>query len=314
MSILTASHPSTVLPTAPAASAPECVRRRTDSLLLACLLLAGLPGGAVAASLSAQTRVSAFDAGDNWLNDICFDYSGSGSFTQCQGSYGYYGTNNPGADLNYNATATADYGVLSVYGGSSTSNPGSAGAPEFLEAEYISTQGTATFRDQWTITGGTAGSTGTLQLSFDVTGSYMSGMIDTGLSYGLSLYNFTTGVYASDNQLPNYTGVLTTQFTFDETVDFMVSLLGGSTLWNLSEGGYDGQSSYLDMSHTALMDAIVVMDSNGDVVPFNLVTSSNAALFTELAPAAVPVPAALPLLVSGLLGLTVVSRRRSLRS
>lgn len=281
------------------------------NLLVIGMLMAQPYAGAFAASVSAQTSVAAYDMNDNWLTDICFNYSGSGALTQCQGSYSYYGTNNPGSDLNYIATAAADYGVLSVYGASSTSKPGSAGSPEFLEPEYITTRGTASFRDQWTITGGTNGTTGTLQLSFDVTGSYFSGMVDTGLSFGLSLFNFTTGVYASHNQLPNYTGVLTTQFTYGTPIDFIVSLLGGSTMWSLSEGGYDGQNSYIDMSHTALMNAIVVKDGNGNAVPFNMSTSSGAALFDDLAPAAVPLPAAFYLLVAGLMSLIGLARRSS---
>lgn len=95
----------------------------------------------------------------------------------------------------------------------------------------------------------------------------------------------------------NTIGTLTTQFIFGTPFDFTVNLSAGSTLWNLSQGGYDGLTSFMDLSHTAMMNAIVVQDGEGGVIPFTLATDSNAMLFSELAPPAGPVPASLPLLL-----------------
>jgi len=143
-------------------------------------------------------------------------------------------------------------------------------------------------------------------LNFDITGSYDSN-VDAGLIFGFGLNNYTKSIYVSDNQLPDYTGILTTEFTFGEEFDFSVYLTGGSLLYNLNMGGYDGQTSYLGMS--AIMSAIVVKDSFGNVIPFSLSTASGAALFNELA-TTVPIPAAIWLFGSGLLGLLGISRRK----
>jgi hypothetical protein len=110
-----------------------------------------------------------------------------------------------------------------------------------------------------------------------------------------------------DSQLPDYTSILSTELIFGEEFDFSVNLSGGSGLSNLTMGGYDGQTSYLGMS--AKMSSIVVKDSFGNVIPFSLSTASGAALFNELA-TAVPIPAAIWLFGSGLLGLIGIARSK----
>jgi hypothetical protein len=139
-------------------------------------------------------------------------------------------------------------------------------------------------------------------------------MVDTGVSRSLTLANCGTescslngddSPFNTGSWFPPYTALLTTTFTFGEILDFAVFLSGGSQLWNLNNGGYDGQSSFMDLSNTAVMEAIVVKDSGGTVVPsFGLSTDSGAPIFDNLAPAVVPVPAAVWLFGSalGLLG------------
>jgi hypothetical protein len=282
-------------------------RSWATAAVVAALLLAAPAGGALAAPvLFSQASVSAFDADDQPLGPfICF------SATDCQGTHAF-----AGSTLNYHATATAGYGVLKVSGASSIDR---AGPPSGTDGpSYTSTQGVASFRDQWTITGAPAGTTGTLLLSFDVTGSYDFSQVNTGVSFGLGLQNIGASLFSSDNELPPYTGQVSTTFTFGQALDFRVSLVGGSQLRSLEGGGYDGQSSFMDMSNTAVLDAIVVKDAAGNVIPFGLTTASGASLFADLVPStSVPEPATLvlALLGGGLLGAgrALVRRRERAR-
>jgi hypothetical protein len=272
------------------------------------LLLVGYQSGVSAASVMTGAHVVPFDIDNNPLGFICPSYVFGTSPPPplppaCHGTYAIPGS---ASTLTYDASASADYGTLQVFAQSSISlTAAGSGGPE-----YIITWGIAEFRDQWTINGGTAGTTGTLELSFDITGSYDSN-IDASQGSAIFLQNYTKSMFVDDvlihDQFPDYTSILSTEFTFGEEFDFMVHLDGSSILLNLSMGGYDGQTSYIDMS--AIMSSIVVKDSFGNVIPFSLSTASGAALFDDLA-ATVPIPAAIWLFGSGLLGLVGVSRRK----
>jgi len=105
--------------------------------------------------------------------------------------------------------------------------------------------------------------------------------------------------------------VLTTSFTFGTPLDLMVSLQAGSIMWDLGKNS----SSYFDFSNTAIMNAIVVKDAGGNVIPFDLTPGSDAPLIRELAPGtpsnAIPEPGTLGLLSLGLLGLAAARRKRA---
>jgi hypothetical protein len=243
-------------------------------------------------------------------SSACFSYSSAGSTVGCSGS-----TTTPttGATLNYLTTATADYGVLKAGGTSSIT--GASGIAN--TTDYSSSYGQAYFADSWTITGGTG--TGTLELQFALDGTYDFSQIGAGLVAGFSLVNLDN--YSYSNGTPAFlsgsgsisnTVLLTTTFTFGTPVDFLVSLTAGSNLYNL--GG--NISSSLDLSETARMNAIIVKDASGNVVPFDLSTGSDAALFQDLAPgiptSTVPEPPSLALFASmlALLGLLFGARAR----
>jgi len=267
------------------------------------LLLVGYQSGVSAASVSTSAVVIPFDIDNNPLGFICPTNlpSPTPPPPACHGTYAIPGSV---STLTYDASASADYGTLQVFAQSSISlSTAGSGGPE-----YIVTSTSASFRDQWTISGGTAGTTGTMELSFDITGSYDNN-IDASQGSAIYLQNYTKGMFVDDvqihDQFPDYTSFLSTEFTFGEELDFGVHLNGSSVLLNLSMGGYDGQTSYLDMS--AIMSAIIVKDSFGNVIPFSLTTASGAALFNELA-TAVPIPAAIWLFSSGLLGLAGIAR------
>jgi len=270
-------------------------------------------GAVAAASLQSQGNVRFFDAGDNQISSPCFAFSAAGALVGCSGGAAVAGTP---ATLNYLTSAEADYGVLKVSGQSSIANPAPAGT---AAAAYSSSVGSATFRDQWTITGLPNGTSGTLQLLFSLTGDFDFSQVGAGVTTGFSLFNFTNSSSSSDPPTLvgnvgtiNDIGLLTTSFVFGNVFDFQVSLTGGSNIFNLVNGGANGLSSYMDLANTAVMNAIVVRNAQGSVVPFNLATSSNANLFNDLAPGipptGIPEPPLTALLFAAF-ALAVTSRR-----
>lgn len=239
------------------------------------------------------------------LSQPCFNATNTAGVTE--GCSGTATTPSTGATLNYNATATADYGILKAGGSSYTTN--APGATPGATANYSSSGGTAAFADSWLITGGTG--TGTLVLQFALDGYYNQTDLYSGLQTGLSLYNYnnSTGSVQSPSYVTgssaaisgNYT--LSTDFTFGTPLDFQVSLTANSNLFDLA----NNISSSIDLSNTAQMNAIVVKDSNGNVIPFFLQTTSGGSLFSTLAPSPsptnVPEPSALSLMAVALAGL-----------
>ena len=252
---------------------------------------------------------------------ILGDYSYCFNSSACQGSTPY-STNpafssNPylGSLYSYNATALADYGVLKVSSASSTNGP------LFMQAAHTDPDGNtildtlntltadamAAFRDQWTITGMPSGTTGTLQLAFGITGS-ASGFTNRSLTYSNVAANGTrTLVSSSGIPLPG-TATLSAPFTFGTPFTFEVALNAGTLL---GQNYLDAQSASIDLSHTVLLNAILVKDSAGNIIPFGLSAGSSATIFNDLVPAAVPVPAAVWLFGSGLVGLFGLARRRA---
>lgn len=266
----------------------------------------------MAASVSANTVVRAFDVNDNQLGgDVCFTFSGTGAANGCQDTYGFLDS-----AIDYTAFGSADYGVVKVSGASEVT--GTPSGTQSGDMHYLTTVGSALFRDQWTITGMPNGTSGTLQLSFNITGSYDFSDVNSGLQSGFSMFVFGSGGVSPSPSFPiigssgmlDYTATFTTPFTYGTPLDFQIALTGGSVLYFLENGGYTGQSSFFDLSNTAVMNAIIVKDAGGDIVPFTLNTESGSTLFNELAPSPVPVPAAAWLFGSGLLGLVGLGRTR----
>jgi hypothetical protein len=296
------------------------MKRKAKYVLVACAAALGawpLDANATAITpyLGSQAYVAFYDSNtDSQVGgSACSSFSSSpGTTTGCSGSTA---TPSTGATLNYLSTATADYGVLKAGGSSSIS--GASGTPNMTN--YSSAYGQAYFADSWTITGGTG--TGTLKLQFALDGSYDFHQVGSGLTAGFGLVNLDDHSYSSGT--PTFTSggpgtiantvVLSTTFTFGTAVDFLVSLTAGSNLYDLG----NDISSYLDLSNTALMTAIIVQDANGNVIPFNLSTGSGAPLFSQLAPGTpvtpVPEPSSLALFGAGLAALLGLALGRSRR-
>jgi hypothetical protein len=286
---------------------------RSKRLLIASIaVFGGLPFGANATvftpNVGETATVTYFNESTNAVvSSACSQGSTvPGTTVGCTGTST---TPTAGSTLSYSDTATADYGVLKA-GGTSTIS-GANGVPN--TTDDAATVGQAFFEDAWTLTGGTG--TGTLQLLFHLDGSY--NFCSAGAQEGFSLIplNGTGGSSSSVNLVSGCsntiaeTAVLTTTFTFGSPLDFLVTLEAGSVQFNLGQNG----TSFFDLQDTATMTSIVVDNSAGAPIPFDLSTASGAPLFSELAPSAptsVPEPASLALFAPALLGLGFLVRRR----
>jgi hypothetical protein len=250
----------------------------------------------------------------------CYD-SGATGAQSCQGAaagYGYDVDNYVpfsfnGQLVSYDAVATSDFGVLKAKAEISIPGPladwekqfvsGISGQFETFYRSSVSAQADASFRDQWTISGQPDGTPGTLQLSFDISGS------ETG-NANASLWALReSGSYYSDsaNLSPGTTQTVEIPFIYGTPLDFSVVLYTEASLY---VGSQTGQAVTADYSQTALLSALAVVDGVGNAVPFSLVTASNTALFNELA-APVPLPGAIWLFGCGILGLIGVARGTS---
>jgi hypothetical protein len=253
-----------------------------------------------AATLQTATQLGLYDTNGNGLAGGCYSTN-----SNCSGAYSF-----AGSTANYSTFSSADYGILKSAGSVSISRPAGpagSGGPYQISAFAVSR-----FEDQWTIGGATPGTTGHLTLQFSITGDYGNSGVGTGYSYGLYLRTFTPFHDSTDNQLPSYTGSVSADFTFGTALDFEVGLIAGGNLYNLQNGGTNGQFAFLDMSHTAMISGATVTDANGNVIPFTLQTASNSANFQGLgAAAATPEPSTFVLLAGA--GLTfAMFRKRTL--
>jgi hypothetical protein len=271
-----------------------------------------LPFGAhatvITPSANSEGDVEFSTSGNVFVSSPCFEYSASGATVGCSGT----AATPSSTTLTYSTTATADYGVLKAGGKSSISGGGTP--PGADTADYSSSYGEAYFEDSWTITGGTG--TGTLELQFALDGTYNLCTIGSGSVTGFDLTNLDNFSSSGASLISGCSGTtsttvtLTTGFTFGTPLDFEVDLLAGSNLYNLA----DNVSSNVDFSDTASMNAIIVENADGTVIPFDLSTSSGAPLFSQLAPgipsSSVPEPSSLALFGAGLLALTGFSAMR----
>lgn len=291
----------------PVFSKPAGVDRVVLHAAAASLVLAGLAAPLQAASLFSLSEVYPTfpDAEDYEL--LCEDAGASQS--SCTGTYAF-----EGSELNYQTSAESQFGVLKAAGAASIIRTGDSSGLS-TGPESFDVFSSSSFRDQWTISGLPAGSTGTLSLAFQLTGAWDFGSANAGISNSFGMFVYGQGSidadplsFGGDSGLLSQTVILETPFTFGTEIDFSVFLGAGSFLYDLQDGGFDGQGSFLDLSNTAVMTAIVVADSEGNILPaFSLSTSSGAELFDGLA--VVPVPAALPLFLSSLAGLVFWRRR-----
>jgi len=214
--------------------------------------------------------------------------------------------------LDYSTTETADFGVLKAFASATLSVPGPGTTTSSIT--QIDVEGTAGYRDQWTIVGTPAesGAVGTVILTFTLTGNFTSSspgslasaFLITGLCPG-GVCSFGGGASADAFGPGAYQ--VTVPFIFGETLDYEFLLEADATLFGLANGGTNGDSATVDLSETAQLTGITVMDG-GTAVPFTLTTASDSPNYDA---ALAPEPASMWLLAAGLLGFGVIRSQRS---
>lgn len=247
--------------------------------------------------------------------------SGSGTFYQ----------------VDYSSKGSATYGTLKT-SSSLTFTPGvpdpnppvimdGAGAAVGVDVRplpaHASAYGSASFRDTWTVTGGAAGTAGTLRLGYALDGSSSSPFAN-GVAVGssttlriaeLEMITLPGGtiliqvkqagtIYNSGfNGAVNEVVVLELGIVFGQQfiVDVLMNSLSSFDFFTASTPGFTTSS---DFFNTAMLDNIQVLDASGAPLPFTLMTESGSPVFGQFSTPAgggrVPLPPTLALLLLGL--------------
>ncbi len=222
--------------------------------------------------------------------------------------------------LSYNTNAISDFGILKASANAATSPLFSSfPLPPFAPYNVLGTiqvTGNAEFRDQWTVTGGTPGAAGSIDLFFNMTGVFSS-MAGSSAYVQFSSWDGPTNsllVLSSGANFSSLMGI-SVPILFGVEKDFIVRM---SAIVQLTPTGPGmafpiNTSGSANAMNTGVLRNVVVRDANGVEIPWQLSTVSGSANFDNLGQsAAVPEPGTLGLagLALGALGL---ARRRTRR-
>lgn len=274
-----------------------------------------------AASLQAYSQVcnGYYGYADNLKpNCVVGDKTGSGGAIIPGGSGAGSGVNAPykqdnyGGDFAAYAVVLQDYGVFkgAAYVEAHDPSPSIFGGTYFARAVGTAVDtmtitggsGTGSLQMTWTVTGGTVASShasasmGISVSSSGAAGSGLDGFGSTGPIYGGGTYSLTNG-------LPFVFGsplTLTTSST--------VNANAGYDRYN-PPATFSGTAT-ASFDHTAILTGIEAFDQYGDPIKNLSITSESGTHYPIANVAAVPLPAAAWLLISGLSGLTLTSLRR----
>ena len=237
-----------------------------------------------------------YSASDPNVSYACQNTNG----VACNGAALAPGTN---WTVNYFAQGTAGFGVLHDQASVFLTGDNSLGAFPSFE----STGARSGYQDTYTIAGGTG--SGTIDFAFQVTGTTAS--VGGGSAGALFQYVPVVNGREQFGQAVGYgvingSATIPVSFTFNQPTTFTIYFyaLAQISVWS------SGSSATADFSHTAILDQIVVLDSQNQVVPdFTIASASGTSYGPQ---GVVPEPASVVLLASSIVVLWFIRIRKLL--
>jgi hypothetical protein len=260
-----------------------------------CLLL---PASCASPLLETLNYARFYAASDPNVSYACQNTSG----VACNGSVLAPGTN---WTVNYFAQGSASFGVLrdqaSVF---LTGDNSLGGFPSFE-----STGARSGYQDTYLISGGNG--SGTIDFIFHVTGTTSS----VAGGFGNEQFQYVPVVGGHEQFGPSTrsygvvggTATIPVTFTFDQPISFTIYFYALAQIFEWQPGS----AATADFSHTAVLDQIVVLDSQQQVVPsFDIVSASGTRYGVD---GVVPEPRTVILSGASLLALCFISKLRMAR-
>lgn len=205
--------------------------------------------------------------------------------------------------VEYQTSATADYGVLRTYSKTSVKDaPANVAADRFYRV--ISSVSFARFTDTFTLIPDNVlllGEQGLITFSFDITGTFST---NTVLQPYTAMTAYKTNDLASNAASPTSTGPGKLQFSlnviFGQPTEIEISLYGASQInTNMANGSF----GEIDLRNTAILTRILASNSAGDPIAASFTTQSGSPNYQNVSTSetTVPEPATLSMLSFGLM-------------
>lgn len=245
--------------------------------------------------------VSNVNANNPALQVVCSGAAG------CFGATPVYGTT--GLTEQYAAYGTATYGILNSYASGTITGTMQSGS---IPSDFYSViRGDSLYNDTVTVAGGAAGTPGTENLTFTVTGfnSASGNNIATGYMFvteGSQIYGGGAGNGCSafnGNATVSCSGI---PIVFGQPVSYEVDLWAVVNLHDFMAGS----TATSDFAHTAVLTGISVNDQNGNPVPNFSITAASGTAYTRSG--VTPEPEGILLCAAGLIliGTAAVGHRQ----